>query len=104
VAKAGKARNSFLFKELRPNNLSFSGVMAMDGQEICRNHDIAAFVVRQFSSSRIERQLVAQIFDLMFDRPSREVQHGGAEGLEPPHAAKISVPATTSRNPRRRAA
>lgn len=71
----------------------------MDGQEVCRNSDLAAFVVRQFSSSRIERQLVAQVFDLIVVD-----QHSAAEGPEPPHAAKTSLPATDSRNPRRRAA
>jgi hypothetical protein len=33
----------------------------MDGQNVCRDNGMASFVVRQFSSSRIERQLVAQI-------------------------------------------
>jgi hypothetical protein len=37
----------------------------MDGSLNCAGNAMAALVVRQFAPSRIERQLLAQVFDLV---------------------------------------
>ena len=40
----------------------------MDGSLNDAGHAMAAMVVRQFTPSRIERQLLAQVFDLVCDQ------------------------------------
>lgn len=77
----------------------------MDGQMIDRNEGTTSFVVRQFTSSRIERQLLAQIFDLVFEPPSEIVeQRLAGNDAELQHSTKVHKSATNSHNSGRRAA
>jgi hypothetical protein len=77
----------------------------MDGQRNHRSDDTAAIIVRQFTASRIERQLLAQIFDLVCGSQSGSdecVPAGQNTGQK--HLANAVIDVTDSSSARRRAA
>ena len=78
----------------------------MDGRKIDRNDKKTPFVVRQFASSRIERQLLTQIFDVLFvsAAPSAVEHNGVGNILETHDSAKVPKSVHQSRNAGRRAA
>ncbi len=77
----------------------------MDGQENDQNSGAGTVIVRQFAPSRIERQLLAQIFELVCGQTIALTAPGSAN-LQSDHRRIESDAEQTSqpRNTRRRAA
>lgn len=62
----------------------------MDGSSIRAGNEMTAAVVRQFTPSRIERQLLAQVFELVCGQRS-EVEESRSAGQSAAHTHRVDA-------------